>query len=151
MAFHVRRQIRDAVHSLVSGGGTSLGANVFNSRIELYANSELPAGAVYTRRDETDPELVQISGVVERTLLLSIEVRAKAASGMENELDLADAEIQALIMADATIGALAFDTSHLATEIEFDNASEQKVGVATIDYRVLYRIDEKDATVAVTT
>lgn len=143
MPDHKRKQIRDAAFAAVSGGATSLGSNVFDSRAELYETSELPAGAVFVQRDETDLEALDFGGRVERTLELVWEIRAKATTDAEDQIDAAEAEIQTIMLTDSALAALVYDITHATTEIEFDFSSEKKTAMGRVAFRAKYSIDEK--------
>jgi len=141
VAVHARTEVRDYVYGLIYNGSTAAGTDVYDSRVWPYEDDDLPAVAVYALEDRTVGE-VKASGEVERLLILRVEMRAKAASGMEDTLDQLDAEVQALLLADSYLGGKVKDIQHSETAIELSGDQEKPVGRATADYAILYRIDQ---------
>lgn len=143
---HARQQIRDAVYIKLLAGGTTAGTNVFDSRSYPWDDNVLPGLAVYSVEDRTlqgEGHGPTMGGKVERELRLRVEARAKG-SGWEDTLDTLDEEVQALLLADTTLGGLVKDITHDLTEIEQSDEQEKAVGKADISYLVRYYIAQQN-------
>lgn len=141
---HARQQIRDYVYGVLLAGGTTAGSNVFDSRVFPYDAAVLPALAVYAVNDRTlsgEGRGPTQGGKVERELRLRVEGRAKG-TGWEDTLDTLDEEVQALLLADTTLGARVKDITHDETDIDLSGDQEKAVGKADMDYLVRYYINQ---------
>lgn len=148
MANHLRRQIREAVATAVTGL-TTTGARVFQSRVYPLQDAELPALLVYSRSERSEPITIHPSRVIQRELQLEIVAVAKATADLDDTLDGICKEVEvALAMPLAGIASLARTIALLGTEIDMQGTSEKPTGRATLTYQIDYFNQENAPDVA---
>ncbi|MFZ9079456.1 MAG: hypothetical protein ACO23H_13045 [Alphaproteobacteria bacterium] len=145
---HVRKQIRDAVITAVTGL-TTTGSNVFRSRIYPLEQSKLPGLCVFTRSENVEFDTLTISRSVSRVLDVIIEGYVSATSNYDDTLDQIAVEVEEALAADVTLGGLAKDTQVTAFEADFSGDGEQPVAVGRFTVTVQYRTAENDVETAV--
>lgn len=136
MANHVRRQIREAVVTLLTGL-TSTASRVYDSRV--YEIKTLPALVVYATEESS--ERSDLSGKMDRTVMVRVECYAKVKSSgsVEDVIDTIAKEVEIAMDADQTFGGLALASMLENTNIELTGDGEKPVAVMTLEYQVLYR------------
>jgi len=92
---HARTQIRDAVVTTLTGL-TTTGGNVFPSRVYPVEVSELPCILIHPGGETVTA--TTLDGTMERSLILNLEVRVKATTGLENLIDIISAEIESALL-----------------------------------------------------
>jgi len=134
---HVRKQIRDAAATLVTGL-TTTGSNVFKAQIYNLQESQLPALKVYTPVEAIELEAGTLDAP-DRALSLIIEGVAQATSGLEDTLDLIATEVEVALGADVTVGGLsrALDLSETVKQISAEG--DPPIGSVLLTYNVKYR------------
>ena len=137
MADHLRKQIRTASAIAVTSL-TTTGANVFKTRFYPQETANLPCLLVYTLEEETEPASMGNTGTLERTVTLAIEAVVKATETLDDTLDKICKEVEIALMADPTLGGLAKDSYIMSTEIDEDVVGEKPVGVARMEFNVIY-------------
>ncbi len=145
---HVRKQIRDAVITAVTGL-TTTGSNVFRSRIYPLEQTKLPGLCVFTRSEVVEFDTLTISRSVSRVLDVIIEGYVSATSNYDDTLDQIAVEVEEALAADVTLGGLAKDTQVTAFEADFSGDGEQPVAVGRFTVTVQYRTAENDVETAV--
>lgn len=145
---HVRKQIRDAVITAVTGL-TTTGSNVFRSRIYPLEQSKLPGLCVFTRSENVEFDTLTISRSVSRVLDVIIEGYVSATANYDDTLDQIAVEVEEALAADVTLGGLAKDTQVTAFEADFSGDGEQPVAVGRFTVTVQYRTAENDVETAV--
>lgn len=141
---HARQQIREAIGTLLN---TITGLTVFESRqTEKYADDDLPAATVLTLEDRVLPDTQPINSLdADRALTISIEVRAKHTTGIDDELDDLATSIEETLGADLTLSGLVRLILLDSTEIEIDDGSlERPVGLMKMTYSAIYRVSSDD-------
>ena len=137
---HARKQIRDQLITTLTGL-TTTGSNVFNSRVSNH--DVLPCISVYTLSEELGEEssLKQF-----RVLNVMVEVRAKAADSLEDDLDQIGAEIEDAIFAsgDTTLSNTCKDFDYDGLDIELSGEAEQPFGLMTMRFLAMYRVNKTD-------
>ncbi|MBK7592227.1 MAG: hypothetical protein IPI27_13400 [Betaproteobacteria bacterium] len=102
MANHVRRQIREAVATAVTGL-TTTGTRVFQSRVYPLEATDLPALLIATLSETSEP--VTIHGPRELMRVLSVQVwHHKATADLDDALDLICKEVEIALASDMTLG-----------------------------------------------
>jgi len=145
---HARTSIRTAVVAALTGL-TTTGSAVTSGRV--YPESTLPALSVYTDSEEVVDEenIIGATPKQTRALTLTVEARAKAVATatdstvLEDLLDLICEEVEVALAADETL-ALSPGPKMLrltTTEYELSAEQEQPLGVATMQWRIWYRVD----------
>jgi len=141
MPNHIRRQIREAFATQVTGLATS-GARVYQSRIRNMAAEDLPGLKIYTEQEsiednagttyQSNPDLQH------RTILLRCEAMIKATADVDDKLDLMCQEVEIAIAANPTLGGLArLQCWLVSTAIDFDGSLEQPVGRAVMTWKIV--------------
>jgi hypothetical protein len=130
---HVRRQIREAVATVVTGL-TTTGAKVFQSR--MVPQDDLPCLLVATN----DEDLVRASvdDIFDRGLTVDITGCAKAAANVDDTLDAIALEVETAIAAAGNLGGLVKSRELEKIEVGFDDSLEQTVGKIRLQYRMPY-------------
>ena len=139
---HARQQIRDQLKTTLTGLVTT-GSNVFDSRV--YDHDVLPSLSIYTLSEELGEESANKQL---RMLSVVVEVRAKATTNLDNTLDTIGAEVESAIFAsgDTTLNGKCKDFDFEAVDIELSGDQDQPVGLMSMRFVALYRVDKSDVT-----
>lgn len=105
MADHIRKQIRDAAATALTGL-TTTGSNVFTGRVSPLSLSELPALAIFLNADEAIEGAYNGGATEEREGTLRVEGIAKANDDTIDTLDQIAKEVEEALFADAPFLAL---------------------------------------------
>jgi len=138
---HVRKAIREHVVTTITSLSTT-GSNVYETRYFPLQTGNLPALIVYTL-DETveDYTLGQNTRTQFRALNLIIEAHCRGTANIDDTLDTIAEEVEEAMVTDITRGGHAKDTKLVATEVDFDTAS-QKTGLMRLTYLISYNTVE---------
>ena len=138
---HVRKAIREHVVTTITSLSTT-GSNVYETRYFPLQTGNLPALIVYTL-DETveDYTLGQNTRTQFRALNLIIEAHCRGTANIDDTLDTIAEEVEEAMVTDITRGGNAKDTKLVATEVDFDTAS-QKTGLMRLTYLITYNTVE---------
>jgi hypothetical protein len=141
MANHIRRQIREAFATQVTGLVTS-GARVYQSRVRNLADTDLPALRIYTEQEEIADNLGTTyqsnPDLQNRIITLRCEALAKANTELDDTLDLMCKEVEIAIAANPTLGGLAkIQCWLLSTNISMEDGLEKPVGIATMTWKLV--------------
>ena len=138
---HVRKAIREHVVTTITSLSTT-GSNVYETRYFPLQTGNLPALIVYTL-DETveDYTLGQNTRTQFRALNLIIEAHCRGTANIDDTLDTIAEEVEEAMVTDITRGGHAKDTKLVATDVEFDTAS-QKTGLMRLTYLISYNTTE---------
>jgi hypothetical protein len=148
MADHLRKQIRDAVTTALTGL-TTTGAHVYASRVYPLQDTELPALRLFAESETSERVTLPAPGLMARALRLRIEAVAKATADLDDTLDLICKEVEtALAMPCAALAGLAQSITLAGTEIMLAGTAEQPVGQAAMLYDVSYVAAENAPDVA---
>lgn len=149
MANHVRRQIREAVGTVLTGL-TTTGARVFQSRVYPLEAADLPGLLISTRNETTTLLEIGTNPLVERVLTLEVAAVAQATADLDDTLDGICKEVEiALASPGATLAALAKNIALVATDIELTGEAAQPTGRASMEYRITYYTHETAPDVAI--
>ena len=144
---HVRKQIRDAIVTALTGL-TTTGSNVFRSRIYPLESSKLPGLCIFTRSEAVEFDTLTISRSINRVLDVSVEAYVSATANYDNTLDTIAVEVEEALAADVTLGGLSKDMQTTAFEVDFAGDGEQPVAVGRFTVTVQYRTAESDVETA---
>jgi hypothetical protein len=148
VANHLRRQIREAVATAVTGLATT-GARVFQSRVYPLQRTDLPALVVLTLGQTSERGSLPAPGRMVHSLRLQVVAVAAAVDGLDDELDQICKEVEiALAMPCAALAGIATTITLVSTDIELDGESEQPVGRAAMTFEVVYHAAENAPDVA---
>lgn len=141
---HVRKQIRDAIVSALTGL-TQTGANVYTSRA-LPLGADLPALCIYTSEEIADYDAGHLDCVPMRMVTLAVHGYHKGDD--DDMLDQIAAEVETALFADTTFGGLAQYIVNLSQTISRDSDTEQNTGVIIITVQIAYLAADGAPTVA---
>jgi len=148
MANHIRQQIRERAGTVLTGL-TTTGSNVFETRIYPLSNTNLPALAIYTKNETSEPLVISTNRVMSRELELIVEVYVKQTSNFDDQVDKICKEVEIAISADTTLNSLAKDCFLQSTEIEYNTEGEQPLSYAVLTFLTNYYVQETAPDVAV--
>lgn len=138
MANHVRRQIREAIASAVTGLATT-GPFVFQSRVYPAQTSEMPCLLVFTTSESVEVSTIHPSPMLQRTLQMQIVALARATVDLDDTLDQICKEVETILANPLSIlNSLARSIKFLGTEIEMQGTAEKPIGAATLSYEIEY-------------
>lgn len=136
MANHVRRQIREAVATLLTGL-TTTGANVFQSRLQPLPDSKLPALKIITDAEQIEP--FDIGGNVKsRSLNVGVIAAAKSASDVDDVLDQIIKEVEIKMSTNPTLSGLVKDIVLESIDIDMSGETDKNTGQAIMSFTASY-------------
>lgn len=140
---HVRKQLRDAVKTLLTGLATT-GANVFTGRTRPVLKGKPPYLLIYTPSESSQPGTLGYPRMMQRTLTFAIQgiVQDGTGADIEDTLDAIAEEVEAAIGADPTVGGLCKGAFLSSTDIVLENDGEQPVGSIVMFFTANYRTNE---------
>jgi hypothetical protein len=147
MANHLRRQIREAIGTAVTGLTTTT-TNVFQSRVYPAETSKLPCLLIFTRSETMEPETIHAPRSLSRVLTVEVNSVTKATADLDDSLDQICKEVEIALAAPSAVLALSDDIVLKSTEIEMAGTQEKPVGVARMVYDVSYHSLETTPDVA---
>lgn len=141
---HQRKLVRQAVAALLTNA-TAAGARVQATRIDPIGNTKLPFIAVYTPREEVDPEL-STGEPRELTRQVQVEIAGFVAHTdavpVDDAMDNLAEQIEAAMDADRHLSGEAAESVLESTETQVraeDGRSDPLIGIVTLTYSVMYR------------
>lgn len=140
MANHLRRQIRDAMKTALTGLSTT-GANCFASSVYPLQDGELPALRI-SMLDEAIQSEIKLSGGVhrlERTLAVQVEAAVKAVTGFEDTADQVVKEVEIALAANRTLGGLCRDMLLRRVQVQLSGDGEKPLALTSMIFEVSYR------------
>jgi hypothetical protein len=143
---HVRKQIRDALATAVTGLSTT-GANVYTSRVYPISSASLPALLVYTKDESSEYETITKPRTILRTLSAVIDIYVKGNTTYDDTIDTIAAEVETALT-DVTLSGLAKDLMITGFTTEFSGDPDQPVGTATLSIDIEYVTIEQSPEVA---
>jgi hypothetical protein len=144
---HVRKQIRDAVATQLTGL-TTTDSNVYVNRLYPIAQSKLPGLLVYTNSEASSKLDMHYPRLLERRLEVVVEGVVKTTSSIEDLLDTIAQEVEEAVYTDVTLGGLCKDVVLTSIETDFASEGDQPVGVVKLEFEAKYVVRENDLSVA---
>jgi hypothetical protein len=142
---HARQQIRDQLETTLAGLATT-GTNVFSSRVyDAAAADALPSLTIYMLSEDLGEE----SGNKQmRILNVVVEARVKQSLNVDNTLDTIGAEVESALFAsgDNTLSGKCKHFNYDGLDIELSGEGDQPIGLMTMRFIALYRVDKTDVT-----
>lgn len=144
---HVRQQIRKEFLMTLTGLGLT-GSRVFSTRVYPLARDPDPTLSITTPTDNTTSALGVLDGFKEfKRLTVNVQAVVKATTDYEDILDDVCAEVSAAIFANDRLNGKGDVDELTSTVMSFTGEGDQPLGVATMTFIVIYRVDELDPTV----
>lgn len=136
--YHVRKQIRDAAITLLTGL-TTTGARVKNSPALPMQDTDLPGLRVFTQSEQSQ---TLIQKTRERRLMLVVEACVKATTGYADTVDLIAKEVETALDGDSRLGGRCVSVTPIAFEEDQDASGEQTVAIGRMRFEVLYHTEK---------
>jgi len=136
MANHVRQQIREAAAALLTGLNTT-GPRVYQSRVKVLADNELPCLVVLTNSEQIDRLDISPDPQLERSLDLVVLAKAKHTADLDDKLDTIIKEVE-IAANNTTLGGLISSIQLSSIEVELNGEGEKPVGQATMTFNITY-------------
>lgn len=139
MANHLRRQIREAIATAVTGLATTA-TRVFQSRVyPLERAGDLPGLLVFSLTESSEGSSLGAPRLMTRVLRVQVVAVAEATADLDDTLDQICKEVEiALAMPCAALAGIAKSITLSATDIELQGTSVRPVGQAAMTYEVVY-------------
>ena len=147
MANHLRRQIREAVATAVTGLATT-STRVFQSRVYPLEANDLPCLMIRTISESSEPATIHGPRELYRVLSVEIDAIAKAVADLDDTLDQICKEVEIAMAADLTLGGKCKSVTLTNTTIELSGSSEVPTGRAAMTFDVDYYVLENAPDVA---
>lgn len=138
MPDHLRKQIRDAAKTALTGLATS-GIRVFKSRTHELQDGDLPGLRIYTN-DEDVEKLYgdgNNDGDEERALELVVECCSKKSTGFDDEIDAMVKEVEVAIAANQGMAGAKW-VQLRRIEVDMEGEAEKEIGVARMTFEAVY-------------
>lgn len=137
---HVRKQIRDALVTLVSGLATTAD-RVFTSRVHPLAEHELPGLRVFVDDEEIELQSIHGPGMLQRRVTCRVECVSALEDGLDDDLDQMALEVEHAVAGDATLGGI-FNGMLTPSAVEVNRSGEGAVpiGVLALVYEGEYEV-----------
>lgn len=138
MGLHVHRQIREAVVAALSAI-PGLGGRVHANRLYPFEDTSLPALRVYL--DDEEAETITVNGptLLDRVLSLSVEICAKAAQGLDDDLDGLALEVEKALAGGIACGSRTLYPLYAGMRYEDDATLEKPVAVKRLMFRIRFQ------------
>ncbi|HSG59824.1 MAG TPA: hypothetical protein VLA24_00165 [Pseudomonadales bacterium] len=137
---HVRKQIRDAIVTAVTGLSTT-GSRVYKTRLYPLEQGKLPGICVYTKAEESTPITITKPRTIERTLEVMLESYTLAG---DDGLDQICLEVEEAIYNDSALNALIKDVYMSSFEADFNGDGEKPVATGRLTVVCQYITAEND-------
>ena len=144
---HVRKQIRDAVATALTGL-TTTGTNVFKGRYFSMQTPKLPALLVYATNEDAELSIMGSSRGSDRVLTLVVEGYAISKTIVEDTLDQIAVEVEEAMASDYTLSGLTRDVRYTGFELDANADPEQTVAVIRLIFDIKYRVAAGDVETA---
>lgn len=136
-AVHLRRQIREAVATLVTGLATT-GSRVHQSRMRPKDDAGLPCLLVHSN-DTEQVEPADTDALQQRTLPIVIKGIAKEGdTPLDDTLDQIAIEVETALAGNPRLGGLAKRSALRSVDTEFDDSTNKPVGEVLLTYEFTY-------------
>ena len=146
---HARETIRKAIVTSITGL-TTTGTRVYSNYMYPYEDSTLPNLSLYVAHEpEEVADDLEMGTHDLRSLPFRVSARAKANSDLDDSLDDMCAEVETAIIGNAALAAYVKTIQLVSTTIEMDNEGEKPVGVARMEWVIIYRVNRTAPTTPV--
>lgn len=132
MADHLHKQIRAALVSKLTGLATS-GARVYANRLYPMDSANLPGLRIYADSEDAEVLTVHPTPIQRRVLTLSVEACARAASGLDDSLDLMSKEVETALAGGITVGSRTLYPTYTGMSYQ-DEAGDVPAGVKRMQF-----------------
>jgi len=141
MADHIRKQLREAVSTLLTGL-TTTSTRVFESRVYVLNDADLPCLVITTNEEQVELGSVGFPSMLNRQLDLQVRALAKANSNLDDTLDAIIKEVEIALNASVvanTLNGLVKSITLSSIFIDMNGEAESPMGQAVMSFTVLYK------------
>ncbi len=136
MADHLHKQIRSAVVTKLTGLTTS-GTRVYANRLQPLPDALQPTLLVTLDEETAQQATFHTYPIYERELRLSVAAIAKAATALDETLDLMSKEVEIALAAGITVGSRTLDVFYTGMSFD-DEQSDKPVGIKRLQFSINY-------------
>lgn len=140
---HVRRQIRDAIITQLTGSTNALN-NVYSMRVYPISKDSLPAIIVYTKEETAENETIGDPTSV-RDLVAVVEIYVKQQNDPDREIDLITEQVEAILGIDNDLNGTAKFIEYQGIDIEHSGEGDNAAFVASMQYSIIYAVKTGNA------
>ncbi len=141
MAYHVRTQIREAIHGLLTGLPTT-GSRVFTNRLQRFDDADLPCLTININNEDIVTESIHADPPLSRDCTVLLTAYVKANADFDDIADAIIKEVEAVfnvaVANNATLGELVKTIKYQGIVVEFDGSGEQPVAQVIMQYLINY-------------
>ena len=141
MANHLRRQIRDAVKTALTGLATT-GTRVYVGRSRPLARSHEPSLLIYTPQEASRRAVNGQPPILDRIVQVIVEGRVSLAGEPDGTLDAIAKEVEAAMWTNRALGGLVFNTRLVATDTSTEADGERQLGGIRLSYEMTFQTPE---------
>jgi hypothetical protein len=134
MADHLHKQIRTATVTKLTGLTTSA-TRVYANRLQPMADANLPGLRIYLDDERAEPLTIHAPVAISRELTLVVECCAKAASGLDDTLDLMSKEVEIALAAGISVSPQTLYPAYSGMSFD-DEQADKPVGVKRLTFSV---------------
>ena len=134
MAYHLHRQIREAVETLLTGL-TTTGSRVYANRLQPMADANLPGLRVYMDQEEAEGLTVHTPQVQSRKAMLVVECCAKSSTALDDTLDGSSKEVEIALASGVTLSGKNVPIFYVGMEFD-DDLADKPIGVKRLRFSV---------------
>lgn len=136
MADHLHKQIRDKIKTALTGLTTS-GTRVYANRLQPMLDANLPGLRIMADEETSTALSIHSPYQQERILSLAVECCAKAASNLDDTLDLMSKEVETALAAGITISSSVLVPVYTGMSYA-DEQIDKPVGVKRLTFSFTY-------------
>jgi hypothetical protein len=136
VADHLHKQIRSAVVTKLTGLTTS-GTRVYANRLQPLPDALQPTLLVTLDEETAQQATFHTYPIYERELRLSVAAIAKAATALDETLDLMSKEVEIALAAGITVGSRTLDVFYTGMSFD-DEQSDKPVGIKRLQFSINY-------------
>lgn len=134
---HVRKQIRDALATLLTSNVAAVSGRVFTSRVYPLTNASLPAIGVHTNSESAALMTMGVK-TYDRELSISVDCYVSATDTYAGDVDDLSVAIREAVAKDTTLSGIVKTIFPINMEIEFSGDTESPVAVGRLTFAARY-------------
>lgn len=143
---HIRKQLRDAVVSAVTGL-TTTGSRVYTAKVYPVSQAEMPCLVVNAIEDVGQPEGLSLPGILGRQVTIEVLGMARATSALADELDAIAEEVETALGVGVTVSGTTIALDYVGANLQFSGEADQPIGtVATRFTALVYTLSNAPGT-----
>lgn len=136
MAYHLHRQIREAIETTLTGLATS-GARVYANRLMPMADANLPGLRIFADEESAAALSIHAPYKAERQLTVVVECCAKHATILDDTLDQMSKEVEVALAAGITVGGSNLPVVYEGMSFD-DDLTDKPVGLKRLRFSIEY-------------